>query len=81
MANQVLDELKSELQKNLSEIISAFFVVVIMLFLFYLRKNYIVSIIACGFIVILALEKRGSSVDRYFAMFTILVLTVAFMFV
>lgn len=80
MANEIVEELQREITKNLSVILASFFVVIIVLFLFYLRNNYIISIIACGFIVMLSLEKRGNNIDKYLAMFVILVLTVGFMF-
>jgi hypothetical protein len=75
------NEIKKELKKNLLELLSAFFIIIIMLFLLYLKKNYFIGIIASGLILIIGFEKRGNIFDKIVSISVIFLLSIGFILI
>ncbi|MGM5482798.1 MAG: hypothetical protein ACQESF_05020 [Nanobdellota archaeon] len=85
----IIKQLKDEFKGNFSEILSGFFVMVLMLTLVYRIMGGMLdqvieylSLVALGSVIILltGFEKRGKSFDRFVAMFLMFFLSLSFMF-
>ncbi|MFW6450033.1 MAG: hypothetical protein ACOCZ6_03180 [Nanoarchaeota archaeon] len=89
MAKEILKQIKKEAKENISEILSGFFVMILMLVLSYsILTGHITQIIeylalvisACALILVVGLEKRGKIFDKFVSMTVMFFLVLSFMF-
>ncbi len=84
-----LQEIKKEILKNLSELISGFFVLIIMLILVALAlggyvenilQHTTIAIVGSGIIIMIGFEKRAKKFEKYVALVAVFLLSISFMF-
>ncbi len=89
MTQEILKQIKREVYQNLSEILSGFLAMVLMLVLAHrilggysdnIVQYLSLTTIGCGLILITGFEKRGRIFDRFVSMFVLFFLALSFMF-
>ena len=73
------NEIIEDLLENASEITMAFEILILVLFLLFLKKQYIISLLGMVFILALGIEKRASLFEKILSMSVIFVVTIGFM--
>lgn len=85
---EITQQIKKEINQNLSEILSGFFVMCLLLILVYrvltgrivrLPEYFSLVLVGCGLILVVGFEKRGKTFDRFVSMFVLFFLSVSFM--
>lgn len=84
-----LKEIKKELLKNLSELISTSFVLILMLVLAYIAvmgiveeilQYIIIAAVGSAFMLLIGFEKRAKRFDKYVSLTVVFFLSLSFMF-
>jgi hypothetical protein len=73
------NEIVEDLVANLAELLMAFEIMLLVVLLLLIRKQYIISIFGMLFILVLGIEKRASLFERILSMTVIFVVTIGFM--
>lgn len=84
-----LKEIKRGMLENLSEVMSASFVLVLMLVLVYvslfgfvenIMQYVIIAVVGSGFMLLIGFEKRARVFDKYVSLVVLFLLSLSFMF-
>ncbi len=73
------NEIVEDLVANMAELLMAFEIMLLVIMLLLMRKQYIISIFGMLFILVLGIEKRASLFERILSMTVIFVVTIGFM--
>lgn len=69
-----------EIKKNFAELLTAFYIILIILVVFIFQKVQIISFLACLVILFVGIEKNATISDRCFSTTVCFILALGFMF-
>ncbi len=76
---QLFDEsLADELKGNIPEFVAMFFVIIVVLSILYLKRQFTIAFFACCAIMLISFEKRAKAFDRIIASVVIFFIAIGF---